>query len=293
MPLDDAMLQMLPDTLTVEVDGKATPLREHAFVKEAKDFPTFVKTAFDAHREVGSRIPLRVDKTKPETIEAWRKEHLPKLYEAGILNRPVGSPAEYGIKRPEQIPAGLGWDDKRAEEYATLAHKHGLTKEAVEELMAFHLGSLQNIQSMIKTSYDDGMKALKEEFKDNFAQREEQASRLAAALFKNEAELAWFEEVGLANHPTFLSVLMRLAPLVEQDSSVLRGLPGMNAGGLTGDDVKRELADIMSNPENPKYKLYWAGDKDTLAYIDTQYKKVYGDAQVQLSGGLAAGGDRR
>jgi hypothetical protein len=270
--------------MIVEVDGKPMPLREHAFVKEAKDFPTFVKTAFDAHREVGARIPLKVDATKPESVKAWRDENLPKLYKAGVLTAPPASPADYGIARPEQIPDGLTWDDKRGEAYAALAHKHGISKEAASDFMAFHLESLQGQAQSIKTSMEEGMAALKKEYGDKFEERQEQASRLAAAIFKNEAELEWFEKLGLANHPTFMSVLMRLAPLAESDSSVLAGLGGSQAGGMTGEDVRKELADIMNNKENPKHALYWARDKATMDYVDSLYKKVYGDAKVQIGG---------
>jgi hypothetical protein len=274
--------------MTVEVDGKAIPLREHAFVKEAKDFPSFVKTAFDAHREVGARIPLKVDTTKPESVKAWRDENLPKLYKAGVLTAPPASPAEYGFTKPEELPPGITWDDKRGEEYATLAHKHGLSKEAAQEFMEFHLKSLTGQAAGIKTSMEEGMAALKKEYGDKFEERHEQASRLAAAIFRNEAELEWFEKLGLANHPTFMSVLMRLAPLAESDSSVLAGLGASGSGGMTGEDVRKELADIMGNKENPKHALYWSRDKATMEYVDNLYKKVYGDAKVQI-GGMGTG----
>lgn len=288
MPLDPQLLSSLPDDLTAEVDGKAVPLREHPFVKEAKDFPSFVKTAFDAHREVGSRIPIKVDTSKPENIEAWRKENMPKFYKAGLIAGPPEKPEDYGIKAPETIPAGLKWDEERGGKYAAMAHKHGLTKEAAQELMAFHLETLQGVQSVLKTSHDEGIASLKKEYGDKFDSRMEVASRLTAAIFKNEDELKFFEDLGLADHPTFLNVIFRLAPLIEQDSSVLAGLGASGSGGMTGDDVRKELADIMNNKENPKHALYWARDKATQEYVDELYRKVYGDAKVQI-GGLTSG----
>jgi len=292
MPLDDALISQLPQDMNVDVDGKSVHIRETAFLKEAKDFPSFVKGAYDAHREVGARIPIKVDTSKPETVEAWRREHLPKLEKAGLIPIRPSDVSVYAdvLKKPENIPDGLGWDDARAVRYGELALKHGLTPDTVKELLGFHLETLQGTQSILKTSYDDGMRALKEEFKDDYPKREATAGRLAAALFKNEEELRWAEDIGLANHPTFLSILMRLAPLVDQDSSVLTGLPSSKGGGVTGDAARKELADIMSNSENPKYKGYWTQDKEVMAYIDGLYKKAYGDAQVSLSGGLTAGG---
>lgn len=283
MPLDPTLLAQLPDTLTVDIDGKPSLLRDQPFVKDATDFPAFVRGAYDAHREVGARIPVKHD-GKPESIAEWRKTHVPTLQKAGLLPVTPASPEEYGITRPAEIPEGLAWDDARATRYAALAHKHGVSKEAAQDFMNFHLETLKGVQGVIKSSYDEGMTALKKEYGDKFDERSEQASRLAAAIFKTDEELQFFETVGLANHPTFMSVLMRLAPLAESDSSVLAGLGASTAGGLTGEAVRNELADIMSNLENPKHKLYWQHDKATMEYVDSLYKKVYGDGKVQIGG---------
>jgi len=278
MPLDDALLAQLPDTFTVEHEGRQMPLRETSFVREAKDFQAFARSAYDAHREVGARIPIKGDS------DTWRKEHLPKLYKAGILTAPPATPEEYGITKPSDAPDGLMWDEDRARRYATVLHKHGVPKAIVPELMALHVEALQGQNASLKTSHDAGMVALKKEFGDKFDVRREGAKRLISAIFKTPEEVNFFEQTGVGDHPTFLSVLMRLAPLAEQDSSVLAGLiPSAGAGGTTGDEVRKEVADIMSNPNNARNKLYWQRDKATLEYIDNLYKKAYGTGQTVLT----------
>ena len=57
-----------------------------------------------------------------------------------------------------------------------------------------------------------------------------------------------------------------------------------------GDDVRNEVADIMSNKQNPRHEGYHRQDKKVLDYVDGLYKKAYGTATVDLSDGLTAGG---
>jgi len=281
--LDQSLVDQIPADLTVDVDGKAVPLRETPFVKEAKDFQTFVKGAYDAHREVGARIPIRTD-GKPESVKAWRETHLPNLYKAGLLDAPPSSPKDYGVVKPTNIPPGLSWDDTRAEKYAGILHKYGVPKAIVPELMALHEEALVGVANALKTSVEEGTAALKREFGDKYDERIEQAKRLTAAIFKSPEELAFFEELGLGDHPGFLSVIMRLAPLAMQDSSIVAGMGSKEGGtGMSGDAVRAEVADIMHNKNNPKNAGYWRQDKAVLDYVEELYKKAYGAGTVDAT----------
>jgi hypothetical protein len=282
MPLDQALLDQLTPDLTVEVDGKPIPLRETNFVKEAPDFKTFVRGAYDAHREVGARIPVKHD-GKPESIEAWRKTHIPTLQKEGLLRTPPASPKDYGVVKPENLPEGLSWDDARAEKYAGILHKYGVPKEIVPELMELHQEALTGAHLALKTSKDAGIAALKKEYGAEYDSRIEEVKRFTPSIIKTPEELEFLEATGLGNHPAFLSVMMRLAHNALADSSVLAGLPGVQGpGGLTGDEVRKELADIMSNTQNEKHKLYWQKDKATMDYVEGLYKKAYGEGKVEI-----------
>lgn len=282
MPLDAALLEQLTPDMTVEVDGKPVPLRETQFVKETPDFKTFVRGAYDAHREVGARIPVKHD-GKPESIVEWRKTHLPTLYKSGLLDAPPATPEDYGVVKPEDIPEGLSWDDDRAKKYAGILHKYGVPKGIVPELMELHKEALTGAHMALKTSKDEGIAALKKEYGVDYETRVEETKRLTAAIFNSPEELAFFENTGMGNHPAFLSVMMRMARLALSDSSVLAGLPGAGGGGgMTGDEVRKELADIMSNVQNPKNKLYWQKDKATMDYVEGLYKKAYGEGKVEI-----------
>jgi hypothetical protein len=255
----------LPDTLTVEQDGKPVAVRELPFVKETPDLPTFVKRGLDAHRELGSRIPLKAD--TPEAIASWRKDHLPKLVQAGIL--PEGAPAtpeEYGITKPADLPEGATWNDELAKSLGAILHKFNVPKAAVPELLALQAATTQQAAQVFKASKEEGIAALKKEYGDKYPEAEASVVRLVGQIFKEPAELELFNKSGLGNDPRFLSVMMRLAPLAEADSSFLRDT-NSGSGSLTGEAARTEAIRIQRDPEHPRHKAYMAGDPATVDYV--------------------------
>lgn len=264
----------LPQDLVVDHGGQKVALKDTPFVKESPDLGHFVNKAFDVHREVGARLPIK-KLEKPEDVATWRKDHLPKLYDAGLLDRPPSKVEEYEIKKPDRIPEGLGWNDERAVKLGGIMLKHHIPKAAVNDLLELHAEALLGAEAVLKTDYDSGIAALKTEFGNDYDKMVEQSKRLTAAIFKNDGELDFFERTGLGNHPLFLSVMMRLSKFAEQDSSVIPDMGRGGGGAKTGDEVRAELAAIMSDPSHPKHKLYHQRDPATLQYIDDLYKKAY------------------
>jgi len=272
----------LPAELTFEQNGTKLPVKEHPFVKESTDLPHFVNRALEQHHEVGARVPVKKLET-PEAITEWRKTHLPKFYETGLLDKPPASPDEYEIKKPAELVDGLLWSDENAVELGRILHKHGVPKTAAQELLALHTKTLIGNQTMLKAEYDTGITALKTEFGDKYDETFADAQRLTALIFKNQDEVDFFERTQLGNHPGFLSVLMRLSKFAKQDSSILPPGGSPDGTGATAEQVRSEVADIMYNPSNPKNKLFYQRDPATLQYIDELYKKAYGTGQVLIS----------
>jgi len=283
------VLAQIPETLTYEDSGRQLPLRDHPFVKDAPDLPTFVKTAFDAHREVGARIPVRLratnDAEKVTELAEWKKNHLPKLYEGGFLARPPASPDDYNdvVKRPEKLPDGFGWNEEYVKDFKTIMHKHGVPKDAIPELLALHERTLTGAQTSLKTSNEAGLAALKAEYGDKYDELREATKRLTNMIFKTPDELAFFESLGLGDHADFLSVMMRLAPLAQADSSFFASQgPQGGPGALTGDDVRQELAKIATDKTHPMHDGYLRNDPKVMDHIEGLYKRAYGDKKVEI-----------
>lgn len=275
MPLPADLQPFVTDDL--KADPVAWPILEKM---SEKDAPSVLKAYAHSQHRLGSAITLPKG---PEEVEAWRTAHLPKLVQAGVLPTPPGSPDEYGVARPADLPEGLGWNDELSKELAATLHKHGAPKALAADLLALHTKALVGAQAGFKTSYDTGMAALKAEHGEHFAERHEAGRRLAAMIFKTPEEVEVFERLGLGDHPGFLSVIMRLAPLAMQDSSFIRDMnrPG---GGMGAEEVRAELGKIMSDKTHPMHAGYWAKDPKVLAHIDDLYRKAYGDQKVVIGG---------
>lgn len=285
--------EMIPADLTYDDGGVAKPLREHPFIKEAPDVPTFVKRAFDQHKEVGARIPVRFsnDPAKKVTeLDQWRKDHLPKLYDAGILERAPTTPEAYEIKKPDDLHPGVNWSDERATAFGKLGVKYGISKAAMAELLELHRSAVVGIQTTLQTGYDDAVLALKREFGDSYDARMEDSKRLSKVVFKNPKTLEFLEATGIGNDPEFLGIMMRLAPYAQNDTSIVES---MRSGGTVTEDTKAaamedaraKLADIMSNPKNPDHEGYLRGDPAVNKKIDDMYKAIHGSATIEIGAG--------
>src|ERR1700756_2295333 len=137
----------LPADIMVDTEAGKVPLKDTQFVKQSPDIGHFVNNAYAQHREVGARVPVRIETErtpdgrfvpKADSVAKWRQEHLPKLYDAGILDRPPASPDDYKFTRPEALAEGLTWNDESVKEFSAIAHKHGLSKAAAEEFLNLH-----------------------------------------------------------------------------------------------------------------------------------------------------------
>lgn len=265
-------------------DLKADPVVSKWSEKASeKDVPSLIKGYAHASHRLGSAINLPGKDAKPEDVSALRS----KLYEAGVFEAPPSKPEEYGLTKQDTLPEGLRWSDELANKFATTLHKHGVPKSAVGELMPLYVEAITGASKALKTSMDEGLRALKGEFGDRYDELKEAASRMSQGIFKTPEEVEFFEATGLANHPGFLSILMRLAPLALSDSSYMANLP-RKGGEMTGEDAKNELQKVMTDPTHPDYKLYKMGDPKTLAKYMENYKKAYGTEQVPIGQGISA-----
>lgn len=283
----------LPADIMVQQDGKDVSARDLPFVKESPDVGHFIKKAIDEHREIGSRLPIKFseDPAKRVTeLDAWKKEHLPKLYTAGILTAPPSKIEEYDIKRPAEIPDGIGWSDDLVPKLGNIALKHGLPKAAIPELIELHKEALLGVQKELKTDYDTSMVLLRKEFGAETDAKMEEAKRLTKLIFKTPEELAFFADTGAGNHPAFLSVLMRLSAFAKQDNSLVNDLAVRGDGAkISGEDARNELSLIMNDPKNPRHEGYRRGDPTVMQYIAELYQKAYGTGKVEI--GSAGGVD--
>ncbi len=237
-----------------------------------KDIPAIIKGFAHAQKRMGSAINLPSADTKPEEIDALRQ----KLYQAGVFKAPPSKPEEYGLQKPENLPAGVNWSDELATKFSQALHKHGVPKEAAADLLPLYFESLGQQAQLSKTSQEEGMKVLREEFKDKFDAHLESAKRIFASIFKNPGEEELFNKLGLGNEPRFIGPLMRMARLGDQDSSFIDGASGTKPGARDHASVKAELQSIMTDPKHPMHAGWIHHDRAIMDHVQNMYKQLEG-----------------
>jgi len=257
-------------------DLKADPVvSDWAGKASEKDVPSLIKGYANIFKQQGSKISLPGKDAKPEEMTALKA----KLIEAGVMPRPIADPKEYAITKPENLPAGVQWSDELSTKLATTLHKYQVPKEAVADLMALHMESLGGTTGSFAGDTATVMAELKAEHGEKFDERKELATRLIGEIFKTDEEAALANKLGLGENARFVSLLMRLAPLAQQDSSFMESL-SVKGGEMSGEAARDEYAKVMSDPKHPQYEGFKKGTKEALAYVDNLYKQSYGNAPV-------------
>ncbi len=250
-----------------------------------KDIGALIKTTAHMNKRLGTAVNFPGKDANPADVQSFRE----KVYESGAFARPPGSPGDYQLKKPDDLPEGFGWSDDLAGKYATILHKHGIPKEAVGDLMPLLLESLTGQSDGIKVDKEASMAELRREHGAHFEERQELVKRMMKGLVRDDAELAILEQSGLADHPKFLSVLMRLAPLAAQDSTFMSTIQ-RTGGEIPGDEARAEYAKILNDKTHPMHEGLMRGDPKVDAYLTDLYQRAYGTGQVPIGGGAGASG---
>jgi hypothetical protein len=158
-------------------------------------------------------------------------------------------------------------------------HKYQVPKEMAADLMALHMESLGGTVGSFAGDHAAVMAELKIEHGEKFDERKELATRLIGEIFKTDEEAALANKLGLGENARFVSLLMRLAPLAQQDSSFMESL-SVKGGEMSGEAARDEYAKVMSDPKHPHYEGFKKGTKEAMAYVDNLYKQTYGNAPV-------------
>ncbi len=249
------------------------------------DIGSLIKSFAHSQRRLGSSINLP---GKPEEVDQWKQDHMPKLFESGVLAKPPGSPEEYGLTKPENMAEGTAWNPEIATKFTKLCHSHGASTEFVSALHELYGEALNGGLALFNTSKEEGIAKLKEKFGDKYEETAAEAGRFMAKLFITDEQKELYAKSGLANHPDFLEPIMTFAMLSQSDSSALER--GAAEAARTRDEVRAEHSKVMNDKTHPMYELYRKGDKKANDYVDDLYKKAFGTAKVDLGTGVVVTG---
>ena len=254
-----ALDEFIPDSFTIEHGGAMIPLRDHPAIKDTADVGSLAKRFLDTQSEVGRRVPLPNGTSKPEDIEKWRAEHLPKFQKAGLIPTPPqtpGAPDKYEVKyQNEQLTKLVSPELVSAVQ--EIAHKHGLTQEALADLTALNEQQFAGVFQVIQANEEktrESVMGLSKEFNKPPEQLTAMADNWLSKNGYSEDQVQALKTAGALLDAPFLDLIIRAAV----HSGASEGLLG-EMGGAAGanDDGSRMLAEI-SDPKHPEHKAYIA-----------------------------------
>lgn len=196
----------------------------------------------NAQKLIGQRKEVKPPgpDAKPEEIAAWRK----------TIGVPEAATVEaYGIKKPEQLPEGVSWDDEAAKGFTTKAHELGLTPAQVQGLIAYDMerqgGAFGKSKAAIEAHVAAQREMLTKEWGDKFEENKARAMKTAQLLGIDPTDA----EIG--NSAKLIKALHAASSLIQEDKLLASDKVGL---GLTG---PAQAEDIMRNPNNPWNAAYW------------------------------------
>jgi hypothetical protein len=205
--------------------------------------PIVAKSFVNAQKMLGGRVPLP---TKPEEVEAWKKDHLPKLYTAGVLEAPPSKPEEYGVDRPEKV------EEETFKEFVAHAHKSGMNKSTVKAVVDWYSGHLSKMDAAIEKGHNDAVEALKKEFGIGYDEKVAIAQR-AVAKYATPGLRSKMDIYRLGDDPDMIKFWVEYATLKGEDA-VIKGTSKQQGG--TADQARAKIDEINSHV-NDKDHPYW------------------------------------
>lgn len=181
--------------------------------------------------------------------------------------------SEYDIKKPEDLPEGVEWDEERINGFKNLAHELSLTPQQVAKLVEYDTAQAVGVNEATQTQMVDAEAAVFRQESEKLQKAWGDQFEANKTLSERAALTAGFNEEDIASNPLFrnadfVMTLAKFGKLMSEDSLV----KGTDGGGATS--PKATADDIVNNINNPYYKRYWAGDEEVVGMVSGLYEKA-------------------
>lgn len=174
----------------------------------------------------------------------------------GVPENPDG----YELKAPKDLPDGVEINESELKEVKQLAHEIGLTPQQLAKLHEWDLGRVAKMAELSESraleiereELTKNEKILKDEWKGKDFDTNRTIAIRAARTFGYSAE-------DLATNPIFRNAeVIKILHKAGRDMDEDKLASGDNGSPMS---LKSRAQDIINNPDNPEYKLYWGGDE--------------------------------
>lgn len=221
--------------------GLPDDLRTHPSIIRQKDVAALAREHIGVQELIGRKgVFVPKDGDKPELVAKFREA-------IGVPDKAEG----YELKAPEGAPEGI-YDPKLAGDYATVAHKAGLTKTQAQVLHDWWVGAAAGAAGEQMKAAEQGAKAIEGELRKEFgAATAEKIAQGAAAIkaLGGEKVLQEFDRKNMSLEVTkwFINLGAMMANDKLGDAGVPRGTV------LMPDEASAEIAKITGDPNHD----YW------------------------------------
>ena len=164
----------------------------------------------------------------------------------------------YGLKAPEEIPEGMAFDEGMLTKFGELSHKHNLSPDAVNELMAFDMERQQAIlegsQTTVEEYQTQQIQELKAEYGDNYDNIIKDATNGARTI----AKAMGVEEdqvIDMATDAFTIKAFKAVADLLSEDSIVTGSKDPSKV-----ESIKQQYNAILEDPANKYHQDLFSDD---------------------------------
>jgi len=255
-------------------------------IQRYNDIGSLMKGHIEAENYIrsGKAVALPAEDAKPEDLDKWKSENLPKF--SKVIDLPPGKAEEYEFKF-EGVSSDVLKNDQLLSSFRETAHKYGLSKaQAAGIAQAFATEIAPRLAPQgPQVEFIEGKEPIdalmKEVFKGETPQRLDEYKRGVEVLSMSMPELKDVLNDGIApwggkftalgDHPTIVKLITEIGRLTGQDFG--GHVPANDRAVL---DAQEEIHQIMDNKEHPWHERWRKGDRTAREHMNELYKSMTG-----------------
>jgi hypothetical protein len=244
-------------------------IRSDASLAAIQDVPGLAKSYIHSQKLVGAdKIALP---GKEATEEDW-----------GQVFTKLGRPETidgYELKKPDNFPEGLDYNETMLTGFKETAHKLGLLPSQVAGLHDWWNNA--NIEGFTastnaqKEALEAAETALKQEYGNAYDQKLATA-QTALKEFGGDELVKFIDDSGLGNNPHFIKLMATVGEGMLEDG--LKG-NGQHSDAITPADAQKKIATIMTDKTSPYHARYHADHQRIVEEVQKLYSQAYPESK--------------
>jgi len=214
----------------------APDLRSDQTLAKYQGVDALAKAHIELQRTIGGRVKVPGENAAPEEVAQFRKA-------LGVPEAPDG----YQLAMPEGFPADR-WDKDGEAEFRKIAHAHGITPRAAQELMTSYAAR----QSAAYKAIDDARAATVDNLKRDWGDKFDAQQALADQAIEAHARKVGFtdDDFGRIAAAGLGEKFIRMMAALGTAAAPMTG-PGSNVGvgAMSPEGIRKRLSEIASHPK--------------------------------------------